>query len=141
MAIIDTEAGVKTQLKPFQAVIEDVQGDIARDLDLSVHEFVPWPGRILVRKFPKNTTTKGGLKLQESAQTEKNWGRVVAVPTGSDLALVREGTVVVWLEGAGVPLDNLGDGLILLDFRNDFDHDLLGFFPGSESSSKTVGED
>lgn len=136
--LIDVDAPVKKQLEPFQGNIEDKQGEVSRDLDLDEHQFIPWPGRILVKKFPRETTSKGGVEIHGTAAAEKNWGRVVRIPDSadsSDIADVVVGTVVMWLEGAGVPLDNLGEDLILLDYRNDFDHDLLGFFLESHLQS------
>lgn len=103
-------------------------GDFAGDIDMTKLEFVPWPGRFLVKRFQADKQTKGGLTLPEEAIRKKNWGHVVALPIDRAPPGVKLGTIVLFLDGAGELIESMGDEYVLLDYRDDFDNDVLGIF-------------
>lgn len=112
----------------YDGVISQGVGDFSSDIDTSKMKFIPWPGRFLVKRFEPDKKTKGGLELPDAAQRKKNWGHIVALPEANAPPGVRVGTLVLFLEGAGEPVEALGDDFILLDYRDDFDNDVLGVF-------------
>ncbi len=110
------------------ATVDKPIGDFTRDIDTSKMTFVPWPGRFLVKRFEPDKKTKGGLELPDQAQRKKNWGHIVALPEVNAPPGVQVGTLVLFLDGAGEVVEALGDDFILLDYRDDFDNDVLGIF-------------
>jgi len=110
------------------AATEQSIGDFTNDLDMNALRFVPWPGRFLVKRFEPDKRTRGGLELPEQAQRKKNWGHIVALPLVNAPPGVAVGTKVLFLDGAGEVVEALGDDFILLDYRDDFDNDVLGIF-------------
>lgn len=110
------------------ASLDQPVGDFSGDIDLDKMRFVPWPGRFLVKRFEQEKKTKGGLELPDQAQRKKNWGHIVALPVAKAPPGVEIGTVVLFLDGAGELIESLGDDYVLLDYRDDFDNDVLGIF-------------
>jgi co-chaperonin GroES (HSP10) len=100
-------------------------GDVSADFNPDNYELIPWKGRILVRRFPKDSMTKGGLQLPEKAQQTKNWGRIVRLPPDPPPG-IKVGDIIVFIEGAGQPVEGLGKDLILLSYNDDFENDLVG---------------
>lgn len=112
-------------------------GDIARDIDLDAMEFVPWPGKFLVKRFSPDEVTRGGLELPPSSQETKNWGTVVILPQHDPPPNLKVGDVVVFLD-SGLDLEVLGKGYVLLDCSDMSDSDVLGTFRPKKETEKGV---
>jgi co-chaperonin GroES (HSP10) len=108
------------------------------DIDLSNHEFVPWSNYVVVKKYTPDTMTRGGLHLPESFMKEKCWGEVVQIGAGvQDLAV---GDKVLFRDGCGRDLSIVGKNLVLLEYRDDFENDILGtFIPKNSVDTASTG--
>lgn len=111
---------------PYQDLVDQPMPDPARDIDLDQYRLVPWPGRILVRRFPADTLTKGGLHLPSDAQEAKSWGEVVALPAQGGPPGIEIGDYVVFLQDAGDPVEAFGPGLVMLDYTEESLSDIMG---------------
>lgn len=111
---------------PFRDLVDQSMPDPARDIDLDQYRLIPWPGRILVRRFPADTLTKGGLHLPTDAQEAKSWGEVVALPARGGPPGIEVGDYVVFLRDAGDPVEAFGPGLVMLDYTEESLSDIMG---------------
>lgn len=112
----------------YEGVLHPLPADIARDVDLDKFEFVPWKGRILVEKFSKDETTPAGLHLPDESRQDKNYGKVIKLPAVGAPADIELGDIVMFIEDSPVDVPALGPNLVLLDYRDDFEGDILGVF-------------
>ncbi len=105
-------------------------GELRVDINLDEYDFVPWAGRFLVKEFPPDEMTSGKegtrLHIPDSAKERKCWGRVLSV--GSEISDVDIGAIILFNIGAGTDLSIVGEGLRLMDYRDDFENDVLGTF-------------
>lgn len=111
--------------KPLLAQCEaDAPDDFGADLCMDDYEFTPWANKILVRRFPPEMKTRGGLHLPDRAMRQKSWGEVLKV--GEGVKGVSPGDILIWHEGAGIPLEALGRDAVLLDHYEQNESDILG---------------
>lgn len=111
---------------PYHNLVDLGTSDPARDIDLNEYELVPWPGRVLVRRFPPDCLTKGGLHLPADAQEAKSWGEVVALPDRCAPEGIELGDYVVFLQDAGDPVEAFGEGFVMLDYTEESLSDIMG---------------
>lgn len=77
------------------------------NLEVSMSKLRPLNGRILVRELDRETKTKSGILLPESAKEKSNEGKVIAVAAtrwenGQSIPLeVKTGETVIYSEYAG----------------------------------------
>lgn len=110
-----------------EKVVPEVS-DVSRDIDLDEFEFMPYEGRFLVETFSPDKVSRGGIVLPDIAQEVKNWGRVVTLPEGKAPPGINVGDIVLFADSAGIAVESLGDNFRLLDYRDDFENDVLGVF-------------
>jgi co-chaperonin GroES (HSP10) len=81
---------------------EETEDRVGFTIPQDYWNFVPWGNRLLVRRFPKDKMTMGGLIIPNSAQKAKAMGVIVAV--GHTVGMVYE------------PFQNPGQAVIHDDF-------------------------
>lgn len=125
--MIDNAAGIidPGTKSPFLELIDQGMPDPGRDIDLDDYDLVPWSGRVLVRDFPPDAKTKGGIHLPDAAQERKSWGEVIRLPGSKSPEGVELGDILVYFVDAGDPVTAFGEGLRLLDCNAD-GGDILG---------------
>ena len=131
------DAGVKNSViaTPYHDLIDQPMPDPERDIDLAEYTLVPWPGRVLVRRFPADTLTKGGLHLPRDVQEAKSWGEVVALPERCAPEGIEVGDCVVFLQDAGDPVEAFGKGLVMLDYTEESLGDIMGVLKKKHSEA------
>lgn len=112
----------------FEDVLHPLAADVSRDVDLANLDFVPWTGRILVERFARDETTKGGIKLPDVSLQDKNYGRVLRLPERNAPEGIAVGDIVMFIPDSPIDVPALGANLVLLDYRDDFEGDVLGVF-------------
>ena len=112
----------------YEDVLHPMPANIARDVDLDKFEFVPWKGRILVKRFSKDEETARGIILPSDTQQEKNYGTVIGLPAIGAPTDIAIGDIVMFIPDSPVEVPELGADLVLLDYRDDFEGDILGVF-------------
>lgn len=102
------------------------------DLDIDDYVLEPWPGRILVQRFTSESVTQGGIHLPSDSQQIKNWGKVVRMPHHGAPPGIVVGDIVLFLCEAGDPAEAFGENLVLLEYADDFQGDIIGILRKKE---------
>ena len=106
--------------------IEEAPESDTPGIDISTMTFTPWPGRILVKRADPDEVTRGGIHLPETALEKKAYGKVISV--GAGCKNVEVGSLVLFIQDAGLPMPMLGEGYTLLEVGDGADCDILGTF-------------
>lgn len=106
--------------------IEEAPESGTPGIDISTMTFTPWPGRILVKRADPEAVTRGGIHIPETSLEKKAYGKVISVGEGCEN--VEVGSIVLFIQDAGLPMPMLGEGHTLLESADGADCDILGTF-------------
>jgi co-chaperonin GroES (HSP10) len=121
-----------TLKEPSNPHIQSVYGPMlekcfAQLKGLSVRDFQPASGTIVVKPAAPETLTEGGIHLPPSAQQAQKIGAVVAVNADADCPYDVGDLVLFRSGGAKMSLDK-GDEYLILQYRGCIDDEVLGKF-------------
>ena len=82
-----------------------------------MHNIKPIRNQVLIKLFPGDDLSAGGIVVAESFRAESNKGKVIAVGVGTkDKPMqFKEGDVVYRVQGHGEPLDIGGERHYMMD--------------------------
>lgn len=118
--------------EPVNRQIEDLYGPLlersfGRLKGITIKQFQPAAGTIVVKKAPPETLTEGGLVLPDSVQQEPNIGVVVAINADADCPY-SVGDVVFFRTGGYLMELAHGDKYLIMQYRGCIDDEVLGKF-------------